>query len=190
MKTRDSFIVYKSFYDAIKCLPDADKLVLYNAIFEYGLNQKIIELTPLSTGMFALIKPNIDANYQRFVNGTKAKQKQNVSKPKAKQKQRRSKPEANKDVNVDVNKDVFDKFRQLYQGTIKGLDTEYENFKKHSDWETVLSGGTLDFALNNQIKWREACKEIKKFVPEWKNLQTWINQRCWEEIHRKNELNS
>jgi hypothetical protein len=44
------------------------------------------------------------------------------------------------------------------------------------------------FALNNQIRWRAACKEIGKFVPEWKMLQTWINQRCWEEIHEKKEL--
>ena len=28
------------------------------------------------------------------------------------------------------------------------------------------------------------------FVPEWKNLKTWINQRCWEEEIKIEEINN
>jgi hypothetical protein len=36
-------------------------------------------------------------------------------------------------------------------------------------------------AIKNQIAEREAKKRVGGFVPEWKNLSTWLNQRCWEE---------
>ena len=35
--------------------------------------------------------------------------------------------------------------------------------------------------LNNQIKWKKIELEIDNFTAQWKNLSTWINQRCWEE---------
>ncbi len=77
-------------------------------------------------------------------------------------------------------KEIFDIARKIYLGTKRGLDTEFENFKKkHKDWKEVLS--LLKPAIQNQIQWHKEKKLRKEFVPEWKNFQTWINQRCWEE---------
>ncbi len=84
--------------------------------------------------------------------------------------------------NKENNKDIFENFRKIYPGTKKGLDTEFNNFKKkHSDWKEVLP--KLNIAIQYQIKERESIKlkDPKAFVPNWKNLQTWVNQRCWEE---------
>lgn len=75
---------------------------------------------------------------------------------------------------------IFDQFRILYKGTKRGNETEFKNFQKHKDWVSILP--TLYNLLLNQIKQREKNKAEGKFVPEWKNLQTWINQRCWEEV--------
>ena len=41
---RDSIVFYRSYYEIIKELPDEQKLKLYEAIFEYGLNDDEIEL--------------------------------------------------------------------------------------------------------------------------------------------------
>jgi len=80
----------------------------------------------------------------------------------------------------ETNKILFDNFRKKYPGTKRGLETEFENFlKKHKDWESVLN--LLLPAVDKQIKLREIKKDKNLFIPEWKNLQTWINQRCWEE---------
>lgn len=80
----------------------------------------------------------------------------------------------------DNNLLVFDEFRKLFQGTKRGNQTEFDNFKKkHKDWKTVLP--VLKESILNQIKIRETKIKNNQFVPEWKNLQTWINQRCWEE---------
>jgi len=74
---------------------------------------------------------------------------------------------------------LFDKFRTLYPGTKRGNSTEFTNFtKKHSDWKETIN--FLMPALQKQIAHRAKLQENKQFVPQWKNLQTWINQRCWE----------
>jgi len=83
-----------------------------------------------------------------------------------------------KKVNTDKNKELFEIVRKLYKGTKRGLNTEYDNFKKkHSDWNKILP--TLKQLLENQITARE---NAKGFIPQWANFSTWINQRKWEEI--------
>ncbi|MDR1348278.1 MAG: hypothetical protein LBJ63_07655 [Prevotellaceae bacterium] len=84
----------------------------------------------------------------------------------------------NKKENSDL--EIFEEFRKFFGGTKKGLDTEFENFvKKHNDWENVLP--LLPPAVKLEIEWRAKASAAGAFVPQWKNLQTWINQRCWEQ---------
>lgn len=101
---RDSFIFYRSFFEATKTLTTEQAADLYYAICSYALDRKELELEPVQKALFSLIKPQLDANHKRWENGCKKKQK--VSKPQAKRKQKRSKPEANVNVNVNVNDNV------------------------------------------------------------------------------------
>lgn len=101
---RDSFIFYRSFFEATKTLTTEQAADLYYAICSYALDRKELELEPVQKALFSLIKPQLDANHKRWENGCKKKQK--VSKPEAKRKQKRSKPEANVNVNVNVNDNV------------------------------------------------------------------------------------
>ena len=97
------------------------------------------------------------------------------SKPKPKPK---PKPKRNQIENSDEI--LFNTFRNKYPGTKKGNDTEFENFcKKHNNWKEILPQ-LLPF-LEEQIKNRDILRGQGLFVPEWKHLQTWINQKAWEE---------
>lgn len=79
---RDSFIFYKSFYEAIADLPKDIRLEILTAIIEYALFGRQPEnLKPFAKGMFTLIKPNIDVNTARFENGKKGGRKGNASTP-------------------------------------------------------------------------------------------------------------
>ena len=74
---------------------------------------------------------------------------------------------------------VFDTFRRAYKGTKRGLNTEFTNFKKkNKDWREVLPL-LLPLYEQQQTKRQKALTE-GCFVPQEKNLQTYINQRCWE----------
>ena len=104
--SRDSFVFYRSFYEAIKELPQENQLEIYNAIAEYSLNFVIPELTGISKTIFILIKPQIEANQKRYINGTKPKRKQTVSKTEAKQKQLESRTGTNVNDNVNDNEEI------------------------------------------------------------------------------------
>ena len=78
---------------------------------------------------------------------------------------------------TDEEKTVFDTARKLYPSRKRGLDTEFANFRKqHHDWQAAVI--LLAPAIEAQKTYRDSAVG---FVPEWKNFQTWINQRCWEE---------
>lgn len=76
-------------------------------------------------------------------------------------------------------KEIFDKARRNYPGTKRGIDTEYNNFQKHSDWKQVLP--LLNPAIKQQVKVRADNRAACRFNPPWKNFKTWIYNRCWEE---------
>lgn len=80
---------------------------------------------------------------------------------------------------VSFEEQIFEDFRKVYLGTKRGCKVEFENFKKkHKDWKEVLPN--LKPAYERQV---EAKKSQRGSIdPRYeKHLQTYINQRCWEE---------
>lgn len=77
----------------------------------------------------------------------------------------------------------FNQFRQAYGkvGTVNGCTVELKNFIRHPDWREVLP--TLMDNFVRQRKERTAMAEAGEFVPAWRNLRTYINQRGWETVH-------
>jgi hypothetical protein len=197
-ENKKSFILYADIISTIEKLTDDQSGKLFKIILQYvnDLNPEVDDL--LLQIAFEPIKQQLKRDLKKWdiyhnkqvVNGKMG------GRPKTQKTQafyEKPKKAANVNANANVNDNVinikFDEFRKAYPGTKRGLETEFENFtKKHSDWKAIIEGEKLMFSLKNQIRWRNACKEIGKFVPEWKNLTTWINQRCWEEIHEKKEL--
>ncbi len=68
---QDSFVFYRSFYDAMKKMTKKSFTALMYAICEYALNGEEIELHGQESIFFDLIKPQIDANKRRRTAGNK-----------------------------------------------------------------------------------------------------------------------
>ena len=72
---RDSMVFYRSFMDSILKLEqqfDADTAMqLFKVIAHYGIDGVQDEMSPIIDLMFTTIKPQIDANTKRFVDGKK-----------------------------------------------------------------------------------------------------------------------
>tara|TARA_B100000963_G_scaffold271900_1_gene240101 strand:- start:2339 stop:3055 length:717 start_codon:yes stop_codon:yes gene_type:complete len=69
---RDSMVIYKSFYEAIKDLDTETKVQIYDAIYQYGLF--LIEpkrLKGVAKIVWTLIKPQLDANIKKYQDGKK-----------------------------------------------------------------------------------------------------------------------
>ena len=103
---RDSFIFYRSFLEGIEELPDKDKLKVLLAIARYALNDQEQKLTGLSKMAYTLIKPQLDANKQRYENGKKGGRPK--SKPMVLKNDENKKTDgyAEKKPNVNVNENV------------------------------------------------------------------------------------
>ena len=66
----NSFVFYESFHQAIRRLPERERLQAYEAVCNYALfGEEPEEMLPGTEVAFILIKPQIDANNQRRSNG-------------------------------------------------------------------------------------------------------------------------
>jgi hypothetical protein len=68
---RKSFVFYDSFYKAMSYLNDKEKIQYIEAICNYSLFDITIDMDIKIEAMFALIKPQIDANIKKRENGRK-----------------------------------------------------------------------------------------------------------------------
>lgn len=103
---RDSFIFYRSYYEAMSGLKDKEKLQLFNAISEMSLNNNEIKLTGICKNIFAVIKPQIVANSERYENGKKGGRPKKETTGFQKTKTigfENKKPNKNENENVNVN---------------------------------------------------------------------------------------
>ena len=116
--TRDHFIFYRSFYEAINKLPPENQLQVYKTVMEYALNGEILEVDAVTSALFTVIRPQIDANNKRYENGCKGaaygkkggapKGNQNARKITPNQPQNNGKTTRNDNVNGNVNKNAND----------------------------------------------------------------------------------
>lgn len=173
---RDSFIFYRSFYDAINELPKENQADTYSAIAKYALDQEETELTGISKAIFSLVKPQLDANYKKYENG-----KQKKSKTEANDKQKESKTGTNVNENVNVNDNVtttvvnnasdscvdgLQKIIDFYQENI-GLITPYgvelfTTYVNEMPWEVII------FAMQKAVEAnKKTIQYIKAILNNW-----------------------
>ena len=146
-KERETMIVYRSFFESLKGCEKEVQADVWNAIFEMGFNQKEVELEGLSKTLWLLIKPQIEANLKRFINGSKPKLKQSKSETEAKPKRETSESEANNNNNKNNNN-----------------ITRTPSKNKQPILEDVIT-----FFNENNYTTESATKAFNYYHPEWKD---------------------
>lgn len=155
---RESFIMYRSFYEAVVKMPKSEQADLFIAICEYALNKNMHKLEGVSEVVFDLMKPNIDANTQKYLNGLGGKKygklggKPTTPKltPRLTPRLPPSEPQANPkltpnvDVDVDVNENVdvngLSQITNLYNQTFQKQVTSTKGFEKnYGYWKDIHS---------------------------------------------------
>ena len=165
---RESLIVYRSFYEAIKELPSQNQAEIWGAICELGFNNNLIELQGISKTVFILVKPQIEANYKKYLNGLKPKNKQKVSDKKAKPKQSLSKPQGNVNENVNVN----------VNNTVNGIERKRDEFKKllepfKEKYTARLLNVFYEYWTASDLKSKKVRFENEKFFDVGRRLASW-----------------
>ena len=143
---RDSFIFYRSFYEAIKEVPAEAQLQIYKAISIYALEQEEIELSGIAKAIFSLVKPQLDANYKKYENG-----KQTKSKSKAKNKQTESKIGTNVNDNENVNVNVNVNDNAVGESCVDGLQDVIDFYSNNIGLMTPYGLKILESYLDEGI---------------------------------------
>lgn len=179
-------ILYRSFYDAIKLLPNDIQLEIFRAIFEYGLDEIEPTLSAGALPFWLLIKPNLQANRTKWENGCKAKSKQIRSKTEAKHKQKASKVEANVDVDVNVDEEVNvnGKLDLSGYGQMAYLVQRWIDYKK-SIKDNYKSQQSLDLFVKNLIKYSGGNAQVAEEIIETSMANQW--KGIFEPKNKKNE---
>jgi len=187
-------IFYRSFYEAIKELPERNQVEVLRAICEFGFDGSEPEISGLSKTIWILIKPNLQANRKKWESGCKAKTKQPKSKTEAKNKQTRSKVEANVYVDVDVDEDGNeDKDKDKNEKGLMVLPAEVPNkkFLKPSLQEVSLYVQSKEPQANKELVYQFAEKFWNFYESNgWKvgknPMKSWQSAiRTWNETLQK-----
>lgn len=184
---RESFIFYKSFYDAIKDLPRDIQGEIYTAIMEYSLyGNETDNLKPVARSIFTLIKPQIDVNNKRFQNGIKggrpkSNHNQTETKEEPNHNQTETKPKPNVNDNVNDNKENLPIGRTKKDAALAATLSRKEDFKQ-SLIPFVEKYGK-DMIRSFFDYWSEMNKSCTKMrfeqQPTWevvKRLATWASR--------------
>lgn len=159
---RDSMVFYKSFYDAVKALPEAERLKAITDILEYGLNGKAPETC---AGIMA--KPLIDRNNKRYENGRKGGRP-----PKPKDNQTETEPQPLKAVSVDYAAE-FNEIWKAYPrkaGKQKAL-AAYIRARKKGTTAAEVAQGIEDY---------KQFIQRNKIAPQYvKHGATWFSNQSW-----------
>ena len=180
---RESMIIYRSFYDAIKELEPVHQAKVWEAIFEYGLNSHEINLDGLPSIIFKLIKPQLDANLRKYENGTKGgrpkKQKETKVKPnnnlietkvKANDNDNGNDNENNNDNSNDNND--FSIIWSLY-GKIGNRTTAMAKYNRLNKKDKEAIANHIPLYIKNHKD-----NDKQDFIP---HFTTYLNQRRWED---------
>ena len=151
-KQRDTFIFYRSFKESMNELSDADRLIMYEAISDYSLDMKEPELTGFPKALFSIIRPIIDANWQRYNNGCKG------GAPKGNKNNRFSK--STTEVQPKVNQsttEVQPKYKLIYNDNVN------DNKNKNIEKEKIIKEKSL--SLSDRTK--KFKEELTPFVEKY-----------------------
>lgn len=214
---KDSFVFYKSFFEALQDLKDKDRLKVYDAICNLALNDQDTKLSGIAKTIFTLIKPQVLANKKRYENGKKGgrPKKETNGFPKIKtngfeNEETKTKPNENVNENVNVNenenttsslgisleqKKIIDLFQEngiLYFNT----PIEFNIVNRLVDVEEEMIVESIEDAkIQNKCTFSYVYGVVKNKLREFKKVKSdfkmpkWFDKKIEKDTEGLEELN-
>ena len=158
MEQRESFVFYRSFFEALQGCPDEIRLAVYEEMMQYALYPDYTpKLDGVGKALFTLIRPQIDANVKKRENGQKGAEYGKMGaeygkmggRPRKPQEPPQNPPQKPQEPpknprNVNVNDNDNNRETNVSQKTIKTKKREnLENYEKPSKEENDRFIGLL-----------------------------------------------
>jgi hypothetical protein len=188
---RESWVFYRSFYEAGQCLNEEQRGKYYTLIFEYMFDfTRWTSDDPIVNAMFMLIAPQVEANIRKFFNWMIPKDKQSVSKTEADYKQDESKTQGNVDVydNVDANEDENMDEEKNYNTEILELVEKFTSIKEkaYNETKAVIRKMGREAYIDSQYE------AVEKLMRAWHTLEQIedVAVFCTKDPFRKEQVKS
>lgn len=155
---RESFVFYSSFLKAIRAIKKRDiQAELALAIIEYGITGETGECGEMVSMAMELIKPQIEANNQRYINGIKGAE-HGVKGGRPRKEKPQENPTETPNVNVNVNdNDLFQQTNKQASAHEEKPKAENSTLKAYEDF----NGDTIALAGWLSKRWNDAKKFYK-----------------------------
>ena len=153
---RESFVFYRSFFEAISKLDDKKRLKMYDLISNFALNSEEIDTKyEICEQLFTLIKPQLVASHKHYEDGKKGGRPKKIKNP----------PFENIKSNENVNENENENENENVNAS--GFFVE-ENFEKKLN--------PIDPILNPNIQkcfdiYKQECKDLPELGYEPRNKQ-------------------
>lgn len=204
IRNPDSFIFYRSFLEAIEEADETSQLQLYRAISLYALNREEPKLKGMVKAVWMAIKPQIDANFKRYINGCKgAPHGKKGGAPKGNsnaKKQPQNNPKTTPNYNPNENYNLNDNADSVYPDAPRDIEEVKLFFREHckaEDWESQAEEFYHSFEavgwMSRDPNYNSETDEYDNGLPikNWRAVaSSWINN--WsnkpgyrEEIRKK-----
>jgi len=175
---RESVLFYRSFAEAIECLPESEQLKAYKALINYGLYGTEPELEGSTATVFILSRAQIDANNRRYENGKKG------GRPNANQTETKAKPNRNQTETKPKAKDkvkVKDKVKDKDNNTNSALtraqiESIFERvWKAYPEKRGKARVSEADKKRIAQIGEEKMLRAIERYKEEVLLNKTWLH---------------
>ena len=166
---RDSFVFYSSFLKAIRAIKKRDiQAELALAIIEYGITGETAECGEMVSMAMELIKPQLEANNQKYINGLKGAEhgikggRPKKEKPQENPTETPQKPQENPNITPNVNENDNENEKEKKYIKKENLDfsslwQEWENYMqevhgvRHNDYSRQKSQEKLKELGKNDL---------------------------------------
>ena len=171
---RDSFVFYRSFYEALQNVPKKYRTDVYEACFTYVFESREPSLSGVPRALWELIRPQLDASQKRYENAKKGAEYGKLG-GRPKKKEENKKPlkgyeSETLNVNVNVNENVNDNENVNVNASVP--DDEHTT---HTDTDSETTGRPSNLDVLGEIVskgYRMTGESIKAFM-DYNDARGW-----------------
>lgn len=200
---KESFVFYRSFFEALQDLKDKERLKLYDAICDLALNEKETKLIGISKTIFTLIRPQIISNTKKYKDGQKGgRPKKETTGLKNKKTTGYNEEKPNENVNDNENVKVNENENEnVSDSCINGLQEIIDFYNKNigtitpygmeilADYKKEMNNEVIILAMKKAVESnKRTIQYIKGILNNWhkKGIKT-ILEAEQEDINFKNK---
>ena len=162
---RESFIFYRSFYEAIKETDTETQVSLFDAICKKALYDEETELKGTAKILYTLIKPQLDANNKRYSDGTKGGRPKKTTGFENEKTTGFEIEKPNNNVNENVNVNDNENIYTLSEAKASTSGTAKASKHKHGQFKNVLLKDEELQALQRDFtNWEELIEFLSEYI--------------------------